>query len=560
MRALIPPKHSTNLAPVHRYVHTVTLGSVRDPLDSASIWSKRSLFGAIFLRDEPLLKGALLQHSVRSGRGTKRTYAHVELWLPLEVVEDDRRVSRGSRVGALIADLTERHANELGKFLSGKAPRYAVRGVPGLSPGSIVARFGEGIYVAAPEEEAAWKIETSVDGGIIWTPTATLHDACSLTVLGPRLTHASATLPDWPFGANSLVMMEVDERLEISAEPVGSLLISVDPQSGIHAVRLPPGTQAEGGAEAVTLLVRASRHPRAAKRPAPAAYEARMETRPVFVRASPEPAHSAGSSRIEPREAHTEPADSEDGSATYFAESTVLQSVSQVAESMAGIDGTCSGTIFFSPPEQRVTHTLTLAGVALPRPLRCAADSTIEIGLTAQARITDARNAPLVIGVDLQDHLYVRTRAGSRPLTAGETLPLGTGQIRIEAPPPGGMPDTAALLIFDPAPLSAGLAADSRLFFGRKSIAAANLRALKDIQVKVRGRTAEFERLGFSGEHFAFIPTTEGLRVDTFARSTLVHLDADLVPIHRYESDASLVVNGSELLLAGCYLLRYEMS
>lgn len=530
----------------HRYVHTLMFEGIEDPFDAQKVWTRQSRFTALFLRDDRL-KAALRDHTTLAGRGQQKVYAHIELGLPLALMEDDRRITGGARAQALAQELSEQHKHDYSRQLMGVTPRYTVRGIPGLSHGCVQVRFGEGIYVPEANEKPAWHVETSLDGGIIWQKSAELYDNSRLIVLGAETNNSSARIQDWSFPEITLVIMGNGDELELSAEPFGTLDISFNPETGIHTIC---AANHETG-NASPLLLRAQRQ----RSPTPKIIRptkvSSNNSRSIYLTDGPE-------DRIEPRSTTTQtlPEDDEE-SATYF---PVLSSSAQQADD-GSLDETLngSGTIFFAPPAQIIQHSLTLAGLALPRPRHCGADGAIEIHLNSQASVVDIKQAALSVGITLDDQPYVRTQRGHRPLEMEERLPLGSGHLQILRPPPE-LPDLAALILFDPPPASSPLPPERKGFFGRKSIAASNLRVLKGHAIRAQGKSTDWERLGFSGEHFAFQPKPEGLLVSSFARSPLGHLNSELQTLQIHAADGEFSVCPGDLLIAGCYVLRYHMN
>jgi hypothetical protein len=217
------------------------------------------------------------------------------------------------------------------------------------------------------------------------------------------------------------------------------------------------------------------------------------------------------------------------------------------------------GTIFMAPPVQAMQRSLSLVGLAIPRPGHCGAQ-TASYGFLADGRIAGRRDTPaLSVRVDhsqLGDMLSVVTGHGERPLGMGEVLPLGADASLEIVAAPSELENYAAFILLSPYPRKR-LADQGVLGFGRQSDDFRALRVLRDGEkIKLEGgRTRSAEGM-LSRRHFELEPAEDGVKVTAHGRVAL--LDGDLQHVAVIEEGAERSFQVGDHLVAGPYLLRVE--
>lgn len=537
------------------YVSTTTLTDVVDPFDARALWKARGILVRTLRLHEVLDE----QRYPISDQGY-RVSAHVELELPARLVEYDRKAARGERCRALETELARDHRDAFSKELAGAPVRYRVSGNSTLPDDCVRVRVGPGVYIPETSEQALWRIEVSADNGVIYAPAGKLYAGHTLLVIGGNPDHASLVGAAWPFERDlSVVVMEDEGELDVSAEPFGCLEVArIEPRGGAEAALYKvTAASGEGGAYLLraTRLARTTQNDAGAfvrnvaadiptqKTPAKPPRAARSPLRIFASRTSDE--------RVEPGMPASESMDglgAEELGPTYFP-------IADAGEDSPTFD---DGTIFMAPPVQAMQRSLSLVGLAIPRPGHCGAQ-TASYGFLADGRIAGRRDAPaLSVRVDhsqLGDMLSVVTGHGERSLGMGEVLPLGADASLEIVAVPSELENYAAFILLSPYPRKR-LGDHEVLGFGRQSDDFRALRVLRDAEIKLeRGGKRSAEGM-LSRRHFELQPAEDGVKVTAHGR--VVQLDGDLQHVAVIEEGAERSFQVGDHLLAGPYLLRVE--
>jgi hypothetical protein len=547
------------------YVQHETLARIDDVFSPEAIWQAPGL--ALFSR-RPLLRD-LLERAPREqrGRAATRCFSHITLALPQEEVDDDRHLTRGSRVRDLAQGLAALHQKDFGDLLAGDEVRYQVVGAEDLAPGEVEVRFGHAVYLPAPGERIQYTVSVSRDSAV-WKTVCPIYPNQRLTLIGHDEHQATHVAPGWPFGEEGAILLindGPDAPIEIQVRPKDAFECTWDQAGGYYTIR-----SRRGGADATgappRLLLRVTPAPGARVAPAASSQApnpAMAAAAAPAVSAASAPAAALPSSRPavwKPRQAqqaHMQEAHMQQADMTAL---PLARPAASPAMQAAEADAT------YAPvARQRVA----LAALALPRLSRYreTGAQALEIGLN-RALMPSAHKADTILGfaVDDGDVLHAVTAAGREAVTApGSFSPVDGAKVDLLAVAPEMAERYLALLRLPQAPVLP-VAPGARFLFGRGAPMLAALRVLDSPDflrgAAEGGAASSADRLGLSRKAFSFEAAADGYRIArASATQALYHLDENLrfvAAIGDATPDQPYRLPPGHHLVAGHYVLRFD--
>ncbi len=159
-----------------------------------------------------------------------RYFAHVILYLPAAVIEDDRRKHNGEQCRELMSSLQTVHQHYYQVHCYGQPIRYQVIASDHVAEGSAVVAFGHAVYVPDPNENPQWAIE--IDLGQGWQTAATLYPGQRLCLLSHNRYGGQSAVEPWPFDYDDEVLLRYErpDTLEVLSVPYKRLLCEQDGQ------------------------------------------------------------------------------------------------------------------------------------------------------------------------------------------------------------------------------------------------------------------------------------------------------------------------------------------
>jgi hypothetical protein len=577
------------------YVHTALLSGLDDVFNPDLLWSAPTAFRW----GSRSVKSVIESMRCRHGAG-ELVPASVLLELPAEKVERDRRIG-GQLTLELVSVLTQRHSRDFKDSLpEGMQPRYAVHSARDVPPGHVRVRLGPAIHVPQQGEAAVWKVQTSLDG-VVWdaAPPVLLTEHQRLFILSGSVENGSQLCANWPFDPQlGLVLLNLpgESRLDVSAEPLGSLNIGWNDAADCHVVRSP-----DAGPDSPCLYLRATRLVPVALPDVPSRAQvsvaeptaqqraAARQTAEVLARhtAPARPAYPAArvDPALGPNEPYTPVAAACDAPVMLDPEPPVAPAatpepdVAPPAAAHEGAELTDAPTLVASLPQavplglddaptmlaMRPVHfaTLSLEGLAVQRPSLFAAAGVrgVQWGLDAAGGVVAPQSTACALrfNVSAQDELRVATAAGSRVLAVGEAVPLKGGAIvlRLQAlPAPLG--DNYLGWLHLP------LGRPARIEYGKSVGVGRQLESLKPLQpLAGTGFLTDVpdtsgDRMGLSRKHFELQPTPEGLVVRALGSNTVAHLDERMQFVATVTAEQPALLADRHCLVVGHYVWRFN--
>jgi hypothetical protein len=513
------------------YVQHEALGKVNDVFNAEAIWQAPGL--SLFSR-RPLLRD-LLERTPREhrGRAVTRCFSHVTLMLPQEEIDDDRHLTRGSRVRDLAQSLAALHQKDFGDLLGKEEVRYHVVGADALEPGEVQVKFGHAVYLPAPGEQVLHTVSVSRDSAV-WKQVCPIYPNQRLVLLGQDERAATQAVPGWQFGPDCAILLindGPDTPVEVQMRPKEAFDCSIDAASGCHVIR-PKGSSGAG-----RLLLKIERSGAVQARPV-AAQPAAPVSAPVAAKAP-----AVWKARVP--------------QAVGAVEQTALP-VAVRPEAARAVE---SDATYAPVARQRVA----LAALALPRLSRYRETGAValEVGLDSSlAPVGHAKDALIRFTVDESDQVHAITSAGSQPIAIPSSFTPGdTDAVRVLAVPPQ-MADRYSALVCPPQAPSQPVAAGARFVFGRSAPMLAALRILDTPSCMRRAaglEPASADRLGLSRNAFSFEALEDGYEIGRLsATQALYHLDEQLQFVAMIAGEAPYRLPAGHHLVAGHYVLRFE--
>lgn len=558
------------------YVISQTFSGFGDCFDVDEVWERPR----VGLRDRKRLKGLLEECIYKDSEQQTRVFSHVVVELPANIVERDRRTSRGgnSNRKSLAIRLADMHSKSFGKFIgSDTEARFVVEPALDLADDQVRVRFGHGIYLPGPDEARAWCIESSCDG--LWphaSEAAKLADKQHLVLLGSSDEQASITCPGWPFAANLVLINEPDqEDLEISAEPLGSLKVHFDEKLKCHVVegagKIEPGQTVARYYLKLTRLqpIQTAKIP---DREVPQAFpDIPSVAFPSVLRSGKR------QGRIEPRLAKEEREASHSFGGLKMADIAKLEMPPIEAEKDDFPEGGTmlplivpslveESTWVYEVSQLHRSH-LVLAGLAIQRPSRFQGYGiralTFGLDNTGNVVSPEATESVVKINIDQNDVIEAVSRNGRREMDIGEYLPLSNGEtLGFEA-----LPDEFAEHYRGWVPLSSGpklaLHAGKELLAGRdpnKSMTGI-LQVLSGKGFLSARQDPGADCMGISSEHCRMQLADSGeLSVKALGQLPVAILDGDLRFVAQISNDESNSLKDGQYLVIGHYVWQFRES
>ena len=565
----VPPKGA--------YVISHTFSGVVDCFDVEEIWA-RARFGR---RDSERLKG-LLEECMYKDREQKRwVHFHIVLELPANMVERDRRLSRGgnSNCKTLALRLTTALKTDFGKFLERDAvPCFVVEPALDLEDEQVRVRFGHGVYLPVTGEAAAWRVEASCD---CLTPesreAASIAEKQYLVLLGGSESKASIACPDWPFAASIVLINTPDqENLAISAEPLNALSVHFNEKLKCHVIE-GPGKMEVGETTAryylrLTRLLPSRDVTVDRKKPLQVPPEVSVVIAPdvqvsgkgleriePWVLRDMSPMDLAGA-ELEPIEpARPDVAPMEVSAAEIPERATMLPGDDTAPAANA------ETWVYNRPPAQ--VPFMALAGLALQRPsqfLRYGIRA-LAFGLDHGGRIVLPESAASVvrINIDQNDVVEAVSRHGQRVLEVGEYLPLPNGDtIGLEA-----LPDELAEHYLGWIRLSSApklVLAEGQEFLTGRDPQKTNTAALQVLSGKgflSARQDPGADCMGISSEHCRFqLEASGGVLVKAQGQLPIAVLGADFRFVAQIGGGENIVLADGQCLVVGNYVWQFRAS
>ena len=432
--------------------------------------------------------------------------------LAQEELDDDRHLTRGTRVRDLAQSLKALHQKDFGDLLGADEVRYDVIGTEALAPGEVEVKFGHAVYLPSAGESTLYTVSTSSDGEQ-WQSACPIYLNQRLALLGQDAELASHAAPGWPFGAAGAILLVndgPDAPLEVQVRPKGALDCSLDAASGVHTI-----AGRDGAGSSVQLLMKIER---VCKAPAPA-----------------------------------KPA------AVWKARVTAAPELTAVPFSHRPADAT------FAPVAQQC---VTLVGLALPRlsRYRDTGAASLEVGFDDALNIAAEGAQPVIrFAVDDGDRLHAITAAGSDAITvpASFTPPNGHKIDLVQVAP--AMAERYSAILMLPQPASLPVASGARLVFGRSAPMLAALRVLDSprfVRCADGVASASADRIGLSRNAFSFESAAGAYKIGRLsATQALFHLDAQcnfVACIGEASAEQPYLLPHGHHLVAGHYILRFD--
>lgn len=564
-------KHADS-TPLHRnYVISETFSDIANCFDAEAIWGRpRMVVGDSRLR-------SLLNENRFSVGGKTQIFDKIIVELPAMNVEHDRRISRGAHTNcmSLANELTEMHREAFGSFLpDGDFPRYAVLPALDLQDDQVRVRFGHGVYIPDDAEPRLWQIDTSRDGTIFpkHEGNIALPARQHLCVLGGSHDGVSLTCPGWPFSDDvSLVIVNdpTQEKLSITAEPLGALSVRHDEKLNSFVIGLPNSVQPSP--DAPVYYVRATRlapfQQKTEQQPAamPAVIRKRVPVELTQPEISTRDATKMG--RAEPTLGET---------STPFSVNAGVQRVSSGTHSKqeGGPSLTMLPRIHHSPPKNDGTWLvpkamvrggrLHLSGIALQRPsaYRSYGITALTIGFDANGQVVPPQSDAwqIRISIDTDDAVEIETRHGRRPLAIGETIPL-SGQYAIQFDKlPDALNDRYIGCLRIPETISQDLIEGSEFIVSRDASRSnfSRLQTLNGSGFISATKDPGGDCMGVSSRQCSLRLDTDSLHVAAEGQAPVIILDTNLLTATPVEQQTTHDLPHQQHLLIGHYLWRFE--
>lgn len=557
------------------YVISHTFSGVGDCFDIDEIWERPR----VGLRDRKRLRGLLEECMYKDSEQQSRVFAYVVVELPANMVERDRRTSRGGNSNRknLATRLADMHRKSFGKFVgSDFEARFVVEPALDLADDQVRVRFGHGIYLPGPDEARAWRIESSCDG--LWpraSEEVTLAEKQHLVLLGSSDEHASIACPNWPFSANVVLINEPDqENLEISAEPLGALKVHFDEKLKCHVVegagKIEPGQTVARYYLKLTRL-QPVQIAKASSIAAPQALpEIPAEAPPSVLRSGKR------QGRIEPRLATDDKGAELSFGGLKMADIAKLEMPPTDAENEAIPEGgTMLPQIVQAPVEEEGTWVyevsplhrshLELAGLAIQRPSRFQGYGirALAFGIDNTGKVVppEAPESVVKITVDQNDAVEAASRNGCRELEIGDYLPLSNGEtLGLEALPYEFAEHYRGWLPISSGPKLA-LHAGKELMAGRdaKKTMTGVLQVLSGKGFLSARQDPGADCMGISSEHCRLQLLESGeLSVKALGQLPVAVLDSDLRFVEQISNGESKLLSDGQYLVIGHYVWQFR--
>lgn len=494
------------------YVQHEVLGNIGDVFSAEAIWQAPGL--ALFSR-RPLLRD-LLERSPREHRGRTptRCFSHVALMLPQEELDDDRHLTRGTRMRELVESLKALHEKDFGDLLGGEDVRYEVAGTDALPAGAVEVRFGHAVYLPAPGEKILYQVTASRDGAI-WKPVCPVYANQRLLVVGHEGESVSHAVPNWPFGDEVSVLVVndgPDAPVELQVRPRNALECAYDAISGCHTLsareRGPDGKPQRVYLK-ITRIAAVARQGEASD--AAASVWKLRGSEPTAVPPAP-------------RAAEPEPT--------------------------------------FAPVARQV---VTLVALALPRLSRYRETgvTTMRVAFDRQLRIVPhGGDAAIGFTINAADELSAETGDGSGSVSVPATFSPVDGRELALLAPAAPMADRYGALLKLPVPVEAPVAGGARLAFGRGTATLGQLRVLDSprfVHCEDGADAGSADRIGLSRSAFSFELAKDGYLIQRqSANQALFHLDESLGFVAQVDGAEPYLLPAGHHLAAGHYVLRFD--
>lgn len=558
--------------PLHRnYVISETFSDIANCFDAEAIWGRpRMVVG------DPRLRSLLNEYRFAVG-GTTQVFDKVIIELPAMNVEHDRRISRGAQTNcmSLAQELTELHREAFGRLLpEGDSPRYVVVPALDLHDDQVRVRFGHGVYIPDETEPRLWQIETSRDGTIFskHEGNIALPARQHLCVLGGSHDVVSLTCPGWPFSEQvSLVIVNdpMQEKLSITAEPLGSLSIRHDEKLNSYVIGLPNSVKPSPDAPVyyVRTTLLSSFQPNAELTDRmPAVIRKRVPVELIQPENLPrdaikmdraEPTLSEASKthhgQVESHKQSSPPPAKQESDAA-------LTMLPRAHRSLPNNDGT-----WLVPKTLVRGGKLHLSGIALQRPsaYRSYGITALNIGFDANGQVVPPQSDAwqIRISVDTDDFVEIETRYGRRPLDVGETIPLPGGQCAIQF---DKLPDTLSDRYIGclrlPEKISQDLIDGSEFIVSRDASRSnfSRIQALNGNGFISATKAPGGDCMGVSSKQCSLRLDGDNLHIVVDGQAPVIVLDPNIITAIPVEQSEAHDLTHQQHLLIGHYLWRFE--
>mgnify|MGYP003384580032 CR=1 FL=1 len=592
-----------------QYLHYFVMENVLDVFDANAIWHAPSL--PLFARKMQLRD--LLERYPRQRRADMQCFSHVRVFLPSQALLEDQHLYRGKQTADLIADLSERHQNDLANFLGTEQVRYEVLADACLEAEQIGIQFGHALYLPAARELPQYRLQCSSDSAI-WQDVGAIYAQQRLALLGAQMQQDSLVARHWPAALGGDLLLINDgpgSQLQLQAYPPDVFEIHFDAQQEYYVLNalgnragvelgqarrlfLKPELLSASNAT-LKLPVKQAAAPQIAQPTRQAAIpKTAPESKPVQ-KPLPTVTHAplapqAEAAIVKPQAAlrvwQPRPAapatsasakrNSPEKTAQALPPTQTVRAQSNATKPALPPSLACSS---HSSLDDELTYVprapkpcrISLVALALPRLSRYLQSGVAEIsfgfGLSEQVgrhlSLHSGSDALLNFSVDDEDQIAVSSPAGRRKLSLPEHFEPVAGQSLDLVAVTGAMQEMYACCLYLPHALHAELPFGARTTFGRAGSALAQLRVLDQL-AKIRARQTQAEvvsidRIGLSRKAFTMRNSESAFHIQREAASqTLFHLDQDLNLVQALGSEEYTLPNGHHLL-AGHYVLRMEI-